>query len=153
MGRVIRREVEPHAGPDGIAPEGTRLQRFEYDGLGRPTLAFDGNQPDDPADDAIVLRAYDSAGLLASECQGPFIASVERSAGGRPAALVYPDGRRLLLERDGLGRVRELRDTRLHARLDYVGARRPLARTFGNGMSQSYLAADPTGVPRLTGYA
>jgi YD repeat-containing protein len=93
LGRPVRRELDPGTA-GGIAVEGTRLQLFEYDGLGRPTLAFDGNGVDDSADDALVLRSYDSFGALVLECQGPFVTGVERDVAGRAAAVVYPNGRR-----------------------------------------------------------
>jgi YD repeat-containing protein len=154
LSRLVERDISPGTGSDGIAPEGTTLQRFEYDGLGRVTLAFDGNRPDDPADDLLVLRGYDSQGGLRFECQGPYVISIERDLAGRATAVVYPDGRRLLFARDALGRVRELKDSsRLYGQFSYLGPDQVLGRVLGNGLRQDYLAVDTSGVPRAGGFS
>jgi YD repeat-containing protein len=154
LSRPVRRELDPGSGEGSFSAEGTRLQLFEYDGLGRPTLAFDGNQPDDPSDDSLVLRSYDSLGGLAFECQGPFVVTAERDVAGRVTAVIYPNGRRISLPRDALGNARELRDgARPFASFSYLGAGRVLGRKLGNGLEQSYLAADGEGVQRLSGLA
>ena len=82
LGRLARREIDPSADPQGALIEGTRLQLFEHDGLGRPTLAFDGNRTDTTDDDQLLLRSYDSLGGLASEAQGRFVISAARDARG-----------------------------------------------------------------------
>ncbi len=149
FGRVVRREIEP---PAGGSIEGTTLQRFGYDGLGRPTLAFDSNGAETADDDSLVLRAYDSLGRLTSECHGPYAVRIERDGGGRAAEILYPGGRRLSIERDGLGRSLSVREgTQLRAAFSYIGPERILGRDLGGVLRQSYLGPDEQGVLRLDG--
>ena len=149
-GRILRRTVEPPEGQAG--PEGTRLQIFQFDGLGRPTLAFDGNDPADPADDQLVVRTYDSLGGLVLEQMGPFPVRFGNDAAGRPTEIISPDGRRIVLDRDGLGRLAAVREGfRTHGAFGYLGPEEILSRDYGNGIRQTYVGKDGQGRTAIDG--
>jgi len=149
VGRVVRREIEPAA---GSAVEGTTLQQFGYDGLGRPTLAFDSNRAETADDDSLIVRTYDSLGGMTSECHGPYAVRIELDGAGRAAEVLYPGGRKLSIERDGLGRSLSIREgTQVRAAFAYIGPERILGRELGGVITQTYLVRDEQGILRLDG--
>ncbi|MBI4604971.1 MAG: hypothetical protein HY721_23665 [Planctomycetes bacterium] len=129
-----------------IQAVGTAVVQYEYDGLGRVTYAFDGNDPDSFADNSVVRRDHDSLSRLVQEDQsfGPADAAVTRSVlwahegASRVTRVVYPNGRELSLAYDALGRIDSIADApaaggRLIASYERVGPARLLRRLHGNG--------------------
>jgi YD repeat-containing protein len=144
LGRVVERSVTRAAGV-----EGTARQRFEYDGLGRVTAAFDGNDPANPADDAAVLRRYDSFGNLLEECQGDLVVGSAYDADSRRIGLTYPDGLAVQTPRDAAGRLAGLADpTRVHATYRWFGSGRLLEARIAPSFVRSSLRADQGGILR-----
>jgi RHS repeat-associated protein len=105
---------------------GTTLQRFEYDGLGRPTLAYDDNEPADPNDDWTVLFRYDSLSRLLEEDQNGAVvgSSYEAPDSENRAKLHYPGaGRVVTYSYDALDRPIETKNpTSILNRWTYLGS-------------------------------
>ena len=132
--------------------EGTTLQTFEHDGLGRLTRSTDNNSPFDPSDDANVSFIYDSLGRLLEEAQ----ASAGGGAGGGTTrysdiawqaadlltGLTYPSGDQVMYGYDGAGRLTTMNDMmhpEMMATFEYIGMDRILTRQLGNGVRLTYL--------------
>lgn len=146
--RVVRRTIERAAGV-----EGSTLQRFEYDGLGRLTMAWDNNDPANPTDDAHVLLRHDHRGGTLEELQDGFRVSAARDGSSRVLTLRYPDGRVLVSVRDGIGQLRELRDeTGVHATYRHFGSGRLLEKVLRPGVRLSFLRPDSEDILRATPY-
>lgn len=148
LGRVVERTVERAAGV-----EGTARQAFEHDGLSRPTLALDENDPGDPSDDALLLRAYDSLGRLVEEVADGFSVSYEYDAASRLVALRYPDGRRVELRRDSAGRVAALAEGGfVHVASKHLGSGLLREKRLAPGLALSFLRRDREGILRPSAY-
>ncbi|MGQ9591745.1 MAG: DUF6531 domain-containing protein, partial [Planctomycetota bacterium] len=148
LGRVVERTVERAAGV-----EGTARQAFEYDGLSRPTLALDENEPGDPSDDALLIRTYDSLGRLVEEIADGFSVSYEYDAASRVVALRYPDGRRVELRRDSAGRVVALAEEGfVHVAAKHLGSGLLLEKRLAPGLALSFLRRDRGGILRPSAY-
>lgn len=93
-GHMVRRAVA--AGPSSWSTE----QVFEYDGLGRMTLARDNNLVSDPLDDSEVVKRYDSMGRVVLESQDG--RDVERSYWGIRVedVVAYPSGHEVTMHYD-----------------------------------------------------
>jgi RHS repeat-associated protein len=126
---------------------GTTLQRFEYDGLSRLTLAFDNNDPDDKLDDQPVTYSYDSLGRVLEERQCEFPVSARWTGDNNRVGLTYPNGRAIELTFDKLDRVDTISDVNLLgstnqtpiADYDYIGPGRVLERIYSNGVRLTHL--------------
>ena len=77
----------------GAGVAGSTLQTFEYDGLYRNTLATDDNDPDDPLDDSVVERRFDSLSRILEEVQNGKVIASDWFADDLRAGLHYPNGR------------------------------------------------------------
>ena len=148
LGRVVERTVDP---ADGV--EGTQLQRFEYDGLSRVTLAFDGNDPVTTDDDMYLERRYDSLGNTREEIQGLFSVRRRHDTDGRLVTLRYPGGQVLEYDRDAAGHLTSLRDgSGVLATYRRFGSGRVLEKRLWNGPMLSALREDQDGLLRNRGY-
>ncbi|HKQ04702.1 MAG TPA: RHS repeat-associated core domain-containing protein [Blastocatellia bacterium] len=129
---------------------GTTLQRFEYDGLSRLTLAFDNNDPADPLDDQPVTYSYDSLSRVLEERQCEFPVSSRWAGDNNRVGLVYPNGRALDITYDHLDRIDTISDANTGATLaaapivdySYIGPDRVLERVYGNGVRLTHLDGD-----------
>jgi YD repeat-containing protein len=147
-GRVVERTVEPAPGI-----EGTTLQRFEYDGLSRMTLAFDGNDPLDLEDDTFVERRYDSLGNMVEEVEGQFAVRRRNDSAGRLLTLFYPGGQALEHGRDPAGHLTSLADgAGALASYRRFGSGLVLEKRLWNGPVLSFLREDQDGILRNSGY-
>ena len=130
------------------APEGTSLQTYEYDGLGRLTRAVDDNSPEDVDDDAIVEFSYDSLGRLFEERQrlsgelADEVVSYGLRAEDLQSALIYPSGRRLDYSYDGFGRLTEVLDSTVSGGsvrfTNYAGMHLVMQREAGTDLTTTY---------------
>ncbi len=128
--------------------EGTTLETYEYDGLGRITRATDGNDPADTGDDAVVRRIYDSLGRAVEEKQGygtgpgaEKLIDVRWTADMLPVELVYPTGRQVQYGYDAQDRLRTIDDAARAETADYdwFGMGRLHTRAYGNGVRMTML--------------
>lgn len=129
---------------------GTTVQRYEYDGLSRMTLAYDNN---DPADDSLVVNddhtcrwQYDSMSNTREELQEYHNATYTVYSGhdgvGFRTRLTYANSREILFTPDELDRIKTICDgvgpclglDRI-AECTYVGPVRLSKRVLGNGTS------------------
>ncbi|HVR74585.1 MAG TPA: carboxypeptidase regulatory-like domain-containing protein [Planctomycetota bacterium] len=146
--RVARRSITR---AEGV--EGTTLQRFEYDGLSRVTLAYDDNGPGDPSDDSLVLFRRDSFGDIVEETRDGFSFATRRDRAGRPVLFRYPDGRQVELSRDRAGRMAALSSAAgRHASYRHFGSGTLLEKRFSSGITLSFLAGDTGSIPRDMGH-
>jgi YD repeat-containing protein len=161
--RLIAVEVTPAAGVVG-----TTEQSFEYDGLNRPTLTTDNNDPGDPDDDVTTTMFYDSLSRLIEEGQqigsgaGVEVLTTDYGwlAGGLLTDLIYPDGRHIQTSYDGAERVTSILDldptASEGASFDYFGLGRVHTRTYNSGLVTTMLDDAGTtdigfdGVKRIT---
>ncbi len=135
LGRLIQRLLLRGAGV-----EGTTVQRFEYDGLSRLTLAFDNNSPEDPLDDAVTILRRDSLGDTQEESQDGFTFTIGRDLAARQVSIQYPDGSVFATPRDRTGRVTALSDsTGTYATYRHFGTGRLLEKRLANGVTLSFL--------------
>ncbi len=147
-GRVVERRVERAAGISG-----TTLQRFQYDGLGRPTFFFDNNDPDDQSDDASVQVAYDSFGNVVSELVGNRSVEAHHNLTGARLWLRYPDGRVVTAARDSLNRVTGLEDSSVPlASYRHFGSGLLREKSLWNGVGVAFVRPDGDGIDRMFGY-
>ena len=146
--RVVEREVFPAEKLEGVG--GTLRQSFEYDALGRLTLARDGADPDDDLDDVITTRSYDSCGRFVRECQGRFVFTFEYDDVGRLVRERYPDGREIVRERGPSGAQVSLRDGdgQVFSEFARFADGTLIDRQILDGTITSYLTADGDGVLR-----
>ncbi|UCE41432.1 MAG: RHS repeat protein [Candidatus Aminicenantes bacterium] len=143
VNRLTQREITR---TDGVV--GSTLQKFEYDGLFRPTLAFDNNEPTNSADDSTVAFVYDSLGRLMEEVQNGHAVTSQWDGDGNRVALIYPDGRKIEMTHDKLDRINKIRSLEAGEDIvdyDYIGPGRVLEKTYSNGMRLNYLNDDRTG--------
>jgi len=99
-GRLVLRRASPAQGA-----EGARLQRFEYDGLGRMTLAVDEGEASDPDDDAVSRFVYDSLSRPVAEEAGGAWISREFDDRGMVTMLSLPSGETFFFAYDGAGKL------------------------------------------------
>jgi len=132
---------------------GTHQQIFEYDGLGRLTLAQDDTDLADGGVDSKVVLTYNSMGKVLSEAQiwrdtssgqemsgTKTVNSVYNGVGFRKE-ITYPGGRVLTITPDELNRPKRIQDSYMTPDLypvsdsfyyDYLGTSRVLKRTAPN---------------------
>jgi RHS repeat-associated protein len=94
---------------------GTTEATFQYDGLSRPVLGTDNNDPLDTSDDSAVTYAYDSFGRVIEETQqigsSPAMAvSSSWEAANHRSSLIYPNGRAVTNTFDHLNRIQSIGD-------------------------------------------
>jgi RHS repeat-associated protein len=139
---------------------GTQRQTFEYDGLGRITLAEDDANPSDGFVDSEVVLAYNSMGKVLSEAQTwrdassgtlqtgtQTVSSVYDGVGFR-RSVAYPNDRTVSFLPDELNRAESIVDSATGTiRYDYLGAQRVLNRLYPNGTKLTMLngASDDIG--------
>ncbi|UCF69370.1 MAG: RHS repeat protein, partial [Acidobacteriota bacterium] len=140
-GRLVQIDVSR-----GPAVEGTTLQSFEYDGLGRPTRATDNNEPADSMDDTELRTFYDSLSRVVEQQQmrgstAPALIDYGWLAEDLVTSLTYPSSRQIQYTYDALGRLLSVADTARveSASYEHVGASRLAKRTYDNGTALSYL--------------
>ena len=147
-GRIVARSVSPAAGV-----EGTTLQTFQSDGLGRVTYASDNNGFGS-ADDVWDALAYDSLGRILEETQGMNLGTFSTDTGwfaqGLRQSITYPSGRQVYLQNDPAERLAYVSDFQsgLSASFEYYGLNRVHTCRFGNGARASRLndsETSPTG--------
>ncbi|HLK58391.1 MAG TPA: RHS repeat-associated core domain-containing protein [Chthonomonadaceae bacterium] len=135
--RVLKKEVNR-----GKQVVGTTLQEFSYDGLSRLTRSFDNNDPDDPAEAATVIFAYDSLSRLLEEVQNGHVVSGIWDGANDRIGLIYPNGRQIEMSFDKLDRINAIKDqgaTKDIAGYSYIGPERVLERNYANGVRMTYL--------------
>ncbi len=96
-GRLTSRAIVP-----GPGVHGTTGEQFEYDGLGRITRASN--------DDATITRTYDSLSNIVKESRGRATVFAKYDHDSRVMEAMYPGGRHLRYERDGVGRLKQVID-------------------------------------------
>ena len=150
--RLVERAIS--SGGEVAEVIGTTLQRFEYDGLGRLTLAWDNNEAGDTTDDALVLRRHDSLGRMITEWQGGFGYSYSHDDNGRLVSERYPDGRVVVRVRGPGGAQSALRDISGMAYVEYsrMSDGRILDRVVEGGTFSTFVGVDPAGIVRPVGY-
>ncbi|MBX3469260.1 MAG: hypothetical protein KF878_20490 [Planctomycetes bacterium] len=161
LDRLTRVDVVPGAGVVG-----TRLQRFEWDGLSRLVRATDdgGAAVNEPgAVSSEVLREYDSLSRLVRESQDGRELAHEHRLNDTRSAVTYPSGRRLVFTHDGLERLVTVGQSPPGlgppapvAAFEYAGPSRLGQRASGNGvvLAPSYDATRrPTGLRHERGGA
>lgn len=109
LGRVLEHSIVPNAAKTlagGVAMlVGTTEQRFEYDGLGRLTWAFDNNDPADASDDREVSVKRDSLGRVLEEVQNGAVIGSSWASTDR-VELDYPGTERIVfMEFDAQGQM------------------------------------------------
>ena len=147
--RATRRDVHNSQAPSVV---GTQRQSFEYDGLGRVTLAQDDASTSDGFVDSEVALSYDSLGKVLSEAQTwrdsssgalltgtQTVTSVYDGVGFR-RTVAYPNDRTLSFLPDELNRPVSLVDSATGTvRYDYLGVGRLLSRIYPNGTKLTML--------------
>jgi YD repeat-containing protein len=138
LGRLIRREIFPAIQPQ-FTIEGTTLQIFQWDGLGRMTLAYDDNGPAELDDDCFTMRTYDSLGNVLQDNQTGLTVTRGFDAAGRVSRILYPGGRQIEVTRLSNGKPDEIRDGAwTYSQDNYLGDKL-LERRLGNEVEISYL--------------
>jgi YD repeat-containing protein len=146
--RLVARSVSPAAGV-----EGTTLQQFQNDGLGRITYASDNNGFGS-ADDVWDALAYDSLGRILEETQGTNLGTFSTDTGwlaeGLRQSITYPSGRQVYYQFDSAERMSYVSDFQsgLSASFEYYGLNRVHTCRYGNGARATRLndsETSPTG--------
>lgn len=127
--------------------EGTTLQVFEHDGLGRMTRASDNNDPLEPLDDSTVRIVRDSLGRVVEELQrlGPAGTTVSIDAAWSSedllTRLTYPSGRTVDYAYDPYDRLHLVLDggSTHHVQIETFGQSRWHTRVFDNGLRTTML--------------
>lgn len=126
--------------------EGTTIQDFQYDGLGRITRARDNNDPAETIDDAVVRFFHDSLGRVVEEVHqtgGGAVRPVDYSwrADALLGGVTYPNGRNISYSYDSLDRLAGVLDngTGRSAALSYFGLSRLHTRSFDSGVKTTML--------------
>jgi RHS repeat-associated protein len=141
---------------------GTRLQKFEYDGLYRLTRCTDADSADpDDLNANVVTLAYDSLGRLVEEVQkrageeNEHVVSSVWDAANNRIGLIYPNGRAVGFTYDTLRRIKTIKDQRTPNGIvsyDYIGAARMLERSYANAVRLTYLSSRRGTVGSDVGY-
>ena len=140
---------------------GTDVLSHQYDGLSRRTFVFDNNNPEDDADDWTIEMAYDSLHRMISEVQNGAGVARTFDGVGNKLSMVYPNGRQINRNFDGLDRVKQIveqADEKVVAEYDYLGPNRTLERRYANGVRLSLHNGEGQttgydGLKRVTGMA
>ena len=147
--RATRKDIHNSQAPWVI---GTQRQSFEYDGLGRITLAQDDANTSDGFVDSEVTLAYNSMGKVLSEAQtwrdnssgtlltgSHSVTSVYDGVGFR-MSVAYPDDRTVIYLPDELNRPERIVDSATGTyQYDFLGAGRILNRAYPNGTKLTML--------------
>ena len=130
-GRLTTRRATP---APGVA--GTRMQRFEYDGLGRLVFALDENGPDDASDDAVSRFVYDSLSRpIAEESREGWITR-EFDDANRVVAIGLPSKENFYIAYDDAGRMQSImRGAGPIASFEYDGSGALLRESLGENLS------------------
>jgi|GEM_PF-1972828 len=135
LNRLTRVDVQR-----ATATQGTTLQTFSYDGLGRWLTMTDNNDPADPADDSAVSFRYNSQGRTVAEIQNGQVISSTYDGVGNRLSLTYPGGQTINQTHDALNRldtVQAAGSATPIADYDTIGPYYLLRRTYGNGIRLS----------------
>ena len=148
--RAARKDIDRSAAPEFL---GTQQQSFEYDGLGRMTLAVDDGDPGDSVLDSQVEMTYDSLGDVLTQTQAAdlslagysnhryVVSSVYDGVGFR-TQVTYPGGRTVGFVPDELNRLDTLQDSYTgNTRYDYLGPARVLNRAYPNNTKLTLLTS------------
>jgi RHS repeat-associated protein len=154
LNRNTQVSIDPSDIPPGITPRGAMRTQFDYDALGRITLAANDFCTDGIEYDSLVMQSETISFTATSGVTtgSDYVLARETSDTGAVTALTYPSGRRLVFTRDVLDRVVEVAqstrgvgypgdpgtpDTLTLATVEYQGLRpRSIAR--GNGATTRY---------------
>ena len=151
LGRLLHREITRATTPE-FSVEGTTLQIFHWDGLGRVTLCYDDNNPDEIADDSFTTFSYDSLGRIVHETQSGFAVERDFDLNGRMKNLRYPGGRQVTIDRHSDGHPLEIRDTGATYTQDTFIGNRLLERVYSNNVFLSFVKTPDEGVRGPTRY-
>ena len=148
--RPVLKEVDNSAAP---WVTGTRSQTFQYDGLGRISVARDDGDPADGLVDSEVSLAYDSLGDVLREIQiwrdgrsgspltGVYLVNSVYDGTGFRTQVTYPGGRSVSFLPDELNRPERIVDSYTGTTAyDFMGPQRLLNRIHPNGTKLTLLS-------------
>jgi len=127
-GRPQLESVTPAAGVVGEL-----YAQFAHDALGRLTLASNAG--------SAVTREYDSLSQLSAEVLNGKRTQIRTSGNGYVQGFTYPGGRAIGHTRDGLGRLKTVREQGASvdvSRLEYRGLGAIKSRAYANGTATTY---------------
>jgi len=127
-GRPQLESVTPAAGVVGEL-----YAQFAHDALGRLTLASNAG--------SAVTREYDSLSQLSAEVLNGKRTQIRTSGNGNVQGFTYPGGRAINHTRDGLGRLKTVREQGASvdvSRLEYRGLGAIKSRAYANGTATTY---------------
>lgn len=121
MVEIIEKEIG-----EGITA--TYREKREYDSLNRITKIIDLSE---------VRFSYDSLNRAIEEIQNGKKVTRSYNLAGELLSIQYPDGRIIEFERDGLGRIKRIKEGAKNiVTLNYMGPSRLLKKEYGNGIKE-----------------
>lgn len=140
-GRIYGRLITPGT----TVASTTTFEAYDYDGLGRVVAAV--NNASD------FVRSYTTLGGISEETlNGAYTIESAFDVAGSRVGMIYPSGRTLVIDRDPLGRIREVLESSTPlATYEYAGPRRLAARALGNGIVETFGYGGEASTPNATG--